>query len=94
MECFVFKGVEIKTNASEMRLRICSDEYYQNIISFVEIPWFYKLFIIKTKFKIMKFKIERSWISYLIMELFKIEIYEKSKGFEYATNFSSISLVS
>ena len=71
MECFVFKGVEIKTNASEMRLRICRDEYSQNIISFIKIPWFYKLFRVKTKFKIMKFKIERSWISYLIMELFK-----------------------
>ena len=94
MECFVFKGVENKTNASEMRWRICSDEYSQNIIIFIQIPWFYKLFKIKTKFKITKFKIERSWISYLIMELFKTEIYEKSKWFEYATNLSSITLVS
>ena len=71
MKCFVFKGIEFKKNASEMRLRICSDEYSQNIISSIQIPWFYKLSRIKTKFKIMKFKIERSWISYLIMELFK-----------------------
>ena len=41
MECFVFKGVEIKTNASEMRLRICSDECSQNIISFIQILWFF-----------------------------------------------------
>ena len=94
MECFVFKGIEFKKNALEMRLRICSDEYSQNIISFIKIPGFYKLFRFKTKFKIMKFKIERSWISYLIMELFKTEIYEKSKWFEYAANLSSIALVS
>ena len=77
-----------------MRLRICSDECSQNIISFIQIPWFYKFFRVKTKFKIMKFKIERSWILYLIMELFKIVIYEKSNWFEYAANSSSIALVS
>ena len=38
MELFVFKGVEIKTNTSEMRLKISSDEYSQNIISFIQIP--------------------------------------------------------
>ena len=41
MECLVFKGVEIKTSASEMRLRIYSDENSQNIISFIQIPWFF-----------------------------------------------------
>ena len=94
MECFVFKGIQIKKNASEMRLRICSDEYSQNIISFIQIPWFYKLFRVKTKFKIMKFKIESFWILCLIMELFKTEIYEKLKWFEYAANLSSITLIS
>ena len=82
----MFKGIENKTNGSEMRLKFFSDECSQNNISFIQIPWFCKLFQVKNKFNIVKFKIERSWISYLIMELFKTKIYEKSKWFEYAAN--------
>ena len=72
MECFVFKGIEFKTNALEMRLRICSDEYSQNIISFIQIPWFYKLFRFKTKLKIIKLKYENRDVlnSFLIVELY------------------------
>lgn len=34
----MFKEIEIKKNASEMRVRICSDECSQNIISFIQTP--------------------------------------------------------